>query len=41
VDVAGKDGSRSLKVPSIKNARGMNFAQFAAAYDDIGDARAQ
>ncbi len=35
VDVAGKDGSRSLKVPSIKNADGMNFAQFIAAYDDI------
>ncbi|MBV9265671.1 MAG: multifunctional oxoglutarate decarboxylase/oxoglutarate dehydrogenase thiamine pyrophosphate-binding subunit/dihydrolipoyllysine-residue succinyltransferase subunit [Acidobacteriaceae bacterium] len=35
VDVAGKDGSRSLKVPNIKNADGMNFAQFAAAYDDI------
>jgi 2-oxoglutarate decarboxylase len=35
VDVAGKDGARSLKVPNIKNANGMNFAQFAAAYDDI------
>lgn len=35
VDVAGKDGSRSLKVPNIKNADGMNFAQFVAAYDDI------
>ncbi len=35
VDVAGKDGSRSLKVPNIKNADEMNFAQFAAAYDDI------
>ncbi len=35
VDVAGKDGSRSLKVPNIKNANGMSFAQFAAAYDDI------
>ncbi len=35
VDVAGKDGARSLKVPNIKNADGMNFAQFAAAYDDI------
>jgi 2-oxoglutarate decarboxylase len=35
VDVAGKDGSRSLKVPNIKNADGMNFAQFAAAYDDV------
>ncbi len=35
VDVAGKDGSRSLKVPNVKNADGMSFAQFVAAYDDI------
>ncbi len=35
VDVAGKDGSRSLKVPNIKNADEMSFAQFVAAYDDI------
>ena len=35
VDVAGKDGTRSLKVPNVKNADGMNFAQFIAAYDDI------
>ncbi len=35
VDVAGKDGARSLKVPSIKQAEAMNFAQFLAAYDDI------
>jgi 2-oxoglutarate decarboxylase len=35
VDVAGKDGARSLKVPSIKKAEQMNFAQFLAAYDDI------
>ncbi|MGA7408977.1 MAG: 2-oxo acid dehydrogenase subunit E2, partial [Bryobacteraceae bacterium] len=35
VDVAAKDGSRSLKVPNIKNVDGMNFAQFCAAYDDI------
>ncbi|MFL6465315.1 MAG: multifunctional oxoglutarate decarboxylase/oxoglutarate dehydrogenase thiamine pyrophosphate-binding subunit/dihydrolipoyllysine-residue succinyltransferase subunit [Bryobacteraceae bacterium] len=35
VDVAGKDGNRSLMVPNVKNANGMNFAQFAAAYDDI------
>lgn len=35
VDVAAKDGSRSLKVPNIKNADGMNFAQFVTAYDDI------
>src|SRR5271170_6729724 len=35
VDVAGKDGARSLKVPSLKNAQAMNFAEFAAAYDDL------
>jgi 2-oxoglutarate dehydrogenase E1 component len=35
VDVPGKDGSRSLLVPNIKNADGMNFAQFVQAYDDI------
>ena len=35
VDVAGKDGTRSLVVPSIKNAGAMTFAQFVAAYDDL------
>ncbi|MBV9084929.1 MAG: multifunctional oxoglutarate decarboxylase/oxoglutarate dehydrogenase thiamine pyrophosphate-binding subunit/dihydrolipoyllysine-residue succinyltransferase subunit [Acidobacteriaceae bacterium] len=35
VDVAAKDGTRSLKVPNIKNADGMDFARFVAAYDDI------
>jgi 2-oxoglutarate dehydrogenase E1 component len=35
VDVPGKDGSRSLLVPNIKNADGMSFAQFVQAYDDI------
>ena len=35
MDVAGKDGVRSLKVPSIKNAQAMNFAEFIAAYDDL------
>ncbi len=35
VDVAGKDGARSLKVPSIKKAESMSFAQFLSAYDDI------
>jgi 2-oxoglutarate dehydrogenase E1 component len=35
VDTAGKDGTRSLKVPNIKNADEMNFAQFVAAYDDV------
>ncbi len=35
VDVAGKDGTRSLKVPNVKNSNGMTFAQFVTAYDDI------
>jgi 2-oxoglutarate dehydrogenase E1 component len=35
VDISAKDGTRSLKVPNIKNADAMNFAQFVAAYDDI------
>jgi len=35
VDVAGKDGSRSLKVPCVKRAEAMNFAEFVAAYDDL------
>ncbi|MGC2658102.1 MAG: multifunctional oxoglutarate decarboxylase/oxoglutarate dehydrogenase thiamine pyrophosphate-binding subunit/dihydrolipoyllysine-residue succinyltransferase subunit [Bryobacteraceae bacterium] len=35
VDVAGRDGVRSLRVPNIKNADGMTFGQFVTAYDDI------
>jgi 2-oxoglutarate dehydrogenase E1 component len=35
VDVAGKDGSRSLKVPCIQRAEAMSFAEFVAAYDDL------
>ena len=35
IDVEGKDGARSLKVPSLKKADTMNFAQFLAAYDDL------
>ncbi len=35
VDVAAKDGSRSLKVPNIKNAAALGFAQYMAAFDDI------
>ncbi len=35
VDVAGKDGARALKVPALKNAQSMNFAEFIAAYDDL------
>jgi 2-oxoglutarate decarboxylase len=35
VDVAGKDGARALKVPSLKSADTMSFAAFIAAYDDL------
>ena len=35
VDVAGKDGARSLKVPSIKGAQAMDFTQFLASFDDL------
>ncbi|MDX2154620.1 MAG: multifunctional oxoglutarate decarboxylase/oxoglutarate dehydrogenase thiamine pyrophosphate-binding subunit/dihydrolipoyllysine-residue succinyltransferase subunit [Bryobacteraceae bacterium] len=35
VDVAGKDGTRSLLVPNIKNAGTLNFAQYAEAFDDV------
>ncbi|HUJ51735.1 MAG TPA: multifunctional oxoglutarate decarboxylase/oxoglutarate dehydrogenase thiamine pyrophosphate-binding subunit/dihydrolipoyllysine-residue succinyltransferase subunit, partial [Bryobacteraceae bacterium] len=35
VDVAGKDGTRSLKVPNVKNADSLNFAQYMEAFDDI------
>ncbi|HBY60048.1 MAG TPA: multifunctional oxoglutarate decarboxylase/oxoglutarate dehydrogenase thiamine pyrophosphate-binding subunit/dihydrolipoyllysine-residue succinyltransferase subunit, partial [Solibacterales bacterium] len=35
VDVAGKDGNRSLMVPNIKNAGGLNFSQYTDAFDDI------
>jgi multifunctional 2-oxoglutarate metabolism enzyme len=35
VDVAGKDGTRSLKVPNVKNAGALDFAQYMAAFDDI------
>jgi 2-oxoglutarate dehydrogenase E1 component len=35
VDVAGKDGSRSLKVPNIKDAGAIDFAQYVEAFDDI------
>ncbi len=35
VDVAGKDGNRSLVVPSIKNAGAMDFFKFLSAFDDI------
>jgi 2-oxoglutarate dehydrogenase E1 component len=35
VDVAGKDGARSLLVPNIKNAGALDFAQYATAFDDL------
>ncbi|MDP8980915.1 MAG: multifunctional oxoglutarate decarboxylase/oxoglutarate dehydrogenase thiamine pyrophosphate-binding subunit/dihydrolipoyllysine-residue succinyltransferase subunit [Acidobacteriota bacterium] len=35
VDVAGKDGVRSLKVPNIKNAGSLTFEQYLAAFDDV------
>jgi len=35
VDVAGKDGVRSLKVPNIKNAGALNLAQYVEAFDDV------
>ena len=35
VDVAGKDGARSLKVPSVKRAEAMSFAEFLDAYEDL------
>ncbi len=35
VDLAKKDGSRTLLVPNIKKAGRMTFSQFLAAYDDV------
>jgi 2-oxoglutarate dehydrogenase E1 component len=35
VDVERKDGSRSLMVPSIKGADGLDFAAFHAHYEDL------
>ncbi|MEZ5355915.1 MAG: multifunctional oxoglutarate decarboxylase/oxoglutarate dehydrogenase thiamine pyrophosphate-binding subunit/dihydrolipoyllysine-residue succinyltransferase subunit [Bryobacteraceae bacterium] len=35
VDVAGPGGSRSLVVPSIKNAGAMTFDRYMAAFDDL------
>ncbi|MGE5567649.1 MAG: multifunctional oxoglutarate decarboxylase/oxoglutarate dehydrogenase thiamine pyrophosphate-binding subunit/dihydrolipoyllysine-residue succinyltransferase subunit [Rhodospirillales bacterium] len=35
VDVAGKDGARSLLVPNIRNAEKLDFQQFLSAYDDL------
>ncbi|GAB3704059.1 multifunctional oxoglutarate decarboxylase/oxoglutarate dehydrogenase thiamine pyrophosphate-binding subunit/dihydrolipoyllysine-residue succinyltransferase subunit [Mariniluteicoccus flavus] len=35
IDLPGKDGTRSLVVPSIKNAEDLDFAQFWAAYEAL------
>jgi 2-oxoglutarate dehydrogenase E1 component len=35
IDVAGKDGTRQLLVPSIKSAQALDFRQFWMAYEDI------
>jgi 2-oxoglutarate dehydrogenase E1 component len=35
VDVAGKNGARSLVVPNIKNAGGLTFTEYMAAFDDL------
>ncbi len=35
VDVAGKDGARSLMVPNIKNAGTLNFQEYVSTFDDL------
>jgi hypothetical protein len=35
VDVAGKDGARSLLVPNIKDAGGLNFQEYVTRFDDL------
>ncbi|MDE3164675.1 MAG: multifunctional oxoglutarate decarboxylase/oxoglutarate dehydrogenase thiamine pyrophosphate-binding subunit/dihydrolipoyllysine-residue succinyltransferase subunit, partial [Acidobacteriota bacterium] len=35
VDVAGKDGARSLLVPNIKDAAGLSFAEYVERFDDL------
>ncbi len=35
IDVAGKNGARSLLVPNIKNAGALQFSQYMAAFDDL------
>jgi 2-oxoglutarate dehydrogenase E1 component len=35
VDVAGKDGGRSLMVPNIKNAAALSFAEYVERFDDL------
>src|ERR1035438_7566474 len=40
IDVAGKDGARSLMVPNIKNSGALNFQEYLVAFDDlVGRAR--
>jgi multifunctional 2-oxoglutarate metabolism enzyme len=35
VDVAGRNGARSLVVPNIRNAGALTFAQYMTAFDDL------
>ncbi len=35
VDVPGKDGTRSLMVPNIKDAGALNFYEYVAKFDDL------
>jgi 2-oxoglutarate dehydrogenase E1 component len=35
VDVTGKDGSRNLMVPNIKDAGALNFYEYVARFDDL------
>ncbi len=35
IDVAGKDGARSLMVPNIKNAGAQSFQEYVTAFDDL------
>jgi multifunctional 2-oxoglutarate metabolism enzyme len=35
IDIAKKDGSRSLLVPNIKKAETLRFSDFLSAYDDV------
>ncbi len=35
IDLAKKDGTRTLLVPNIKNANKLRFAEFLRAYDDV------
>ncbi|MGB7922378.1 MAG: multifunctional oxoglutarate decarboxylase/oxoglutarate dehydrogenase thiamine pyrophosphate-binding subunit/dihydrolipoyllysine-residue succinyltransferase subunit, partial [Pyrinomonadaceae bacterium] len=35
IDLAKKDGTRTLLVPNVKNANALKFSQFIEAYDDV------